>query len=261
MSSNDFRPSVWMQRAFGDDCADVAAALTRAATTAQTDGREAKAGSRLPTNEPYGATVWLAFARETVIELEELGAEVVRPKGGRYRVGVINGTLVLSVKLPASTKGVEEMKITSAVRRRILRLAPVHEHATLDFGDDYELTDSGGHVIEDTEFGTAVRAVLVVLEGSARSGVEHLHIGDVRVGDSGEVLWLHHEELPITTVRATSAGLVALDLERPDESFAAGALPQTMLGLVANDGIADNDDLAVSKVDHTGTEGTVNNES
>jgi hypothetical protein len=261
MSSSDYQPSLWMESAFGDDCSGVAAALARAATTAQTDGHEAKAGSRLPTNEPYGATVWLAFARETVIELEELGAEVVRPKGSRYRVGVVNGTLVLSIKLPASRKGVEDMKISSAVRRRILRLAPVYEHNTLDFGDDFELTDSDGHVVEDTEFGTATRAVLAVLEGSARSGVEHLHIGDVRVGESGEVLWLHREELPTANGIATDAGLVAINFERPAESFAAGELPRTMLGLVANDGIADNDDTVLSEVNDTGTEGMVKNES
>jgi hypothetical protein len=259
MSSSEFQPSLWMERAFGNDCAGVAAALARAATTAQTDGYEAKAGSRLPTNEPYGATVWLAFARESAAELQEMGAETVRPKGGRHRVGVINGTLVLPVKLPANSKGVEQMKITSAVRRRILRLASVHEHTTLDFGEDYKLTDSDGHVLEDTEFGGAVRVVLVVLEGSALSGVEHLHIGDVRVGDSGEVYWTHHEELPTATVVASDAGLVALDFKQAAQSFADGALPQSTLGLVANDGIAENDNQVVD--DDNGTEGVASNDS
>jgi hypothetical protein len=259
MSSSEFPPSLWMERAFGDDCASVAAALARAATTAQTDGYEAKAGSRLRTNEPYGATVWLAFAHETAAELQEMGAETVRPKGGRHRVGVINGTLVLAVKLPANSKSVDQMKITSAVRRRILRLVSVHEHTTLDFGEDYKLTDSDGQVLDNTEFGAAARAVLVVLEGSVLSGVEHLHIGDVRIGDSGEVYWTHHEELPTAMVAAGDAGLVALDLEQPAESFAHGALPQSMLGLVATDGIAESGNQAVG--DDDATEEVANNES
>ena len=258
MSSSEFQPSLWMEQAFGKDCKSVAAALARAATTAQTDGYEAKAGSRLRTNEPYGATVWLAFAHEAAAELQEMGAETVRPKGGRHRVGVINGTLVLAVKLPANSKSVDQMKITSAVRRRILRLASVHEDTTLDFGEDYKLTDSDGQALENTGFGAAVRVVLVVLEGSVLSGVEHLHIGDVRVGDSGEVYWTHHEELPTATVAGSDAGLVALDLEQPTESFADGAFPQSTLGLVANDGIAENDNQAVHD---NGTEGVASNES
>jgi hypothetical protein len=249
MNTSDYQPSSWMNDAFGDDGADVAAALARAAATAQTDGHEAKAGSRLPTNEPYGATVWLAFAREAARELEDIGAEVLHPTRCRYRVGVVNGTLVLVVKLPASSKAVEDMTITSEVRQRILRLAPLRAHSTLDFGDDYAFTDPEGHVVENEEFGTATRAVLVVMEGSARSGVEQLHIGDVRIDDNGHVLWLHREQLPTATVATTNAGLVALDLDHPTDSFADGIVPEVTLDLVANDR------------DDTGTDGTSHDES
>ncbi|PPH53124.1 hypothetical protein [Rathayibacter sp. AY1E2] len=244
MSSNDYQPSSWMRKAFGASSADVAVALARAATTAQTDGHEAKAGSRLSTNEPYGATTWLAFAHETATELEAVGAEVLRPARCRYRVGIIEGTLVLAVKLPASTKGVETMSIESAIRQRILRLASVNGDSTLDFGDDYEFTDSDGHVVTDAEFGTAARTVLVVMEGDARSGVEHLHIGDVRVDGTGAVLWVHHEELPTTVTATSDAGLVALELDPATDSFAAGSVPPMTLGLVADE------------ADETGTEGS-----
>lgn len=249
MNASDYQPSSWMRKAFGYDGAYVAKALAHAAATAQTDGHEAKAGSRLPTNEPYGATVWLAFAREAARELEAIGAEVLRPTRCRYRVGVVNGTLVLVVKLPANSKGVEDMMITSGVRQRILRLAPLQTHSTLDFGDDYAFTDPEGHVVENEEFGTATRAALVVMEGSARSGVEQLHIGDVRIDDDGHVLWLHREQLPTATVDTTTAGLVALDLAQTTDSFAHGIVPEVTLDLVANDR------------DDTGTDGTLRDES
>lgn len=242
MSSNDYQPSSWMREAFGESSADVATALARSAMTAQTDGHEAKAGSRLSTNEPYGATTWLAFAHETAAELEAIGAEAIRPARCRYRVGIIEGTLVLAVKLLASTKGVETMSIKSAIRQRILRLASANGDSTLDFGDDYEFTDSDGQVVADAEFGTATRAVLVVMEGNARSGVEHLHIGDVRVDGTGAVLWVHREELPTAVSASSNAGLVALDLDQSADSFAAGSVPTMTLGLVA------------SEADETGTD-------
>lgn len=235
MNASDYQPSSWMTEAFGDDDVSAAAALACAAATAQADGNEAKVGSRLPTNEPYGATVWLAFAREAARELEGIGAEVLRPAKCRYRVGVVNGTLVLAVKLPANSKGVDDITITSVVRQRILRLAPLRAHSTLDFGDDYAFTDSDGQVVENKEFGTATRAVLVVMEGSARGGVEHLHIGDVRIDENGHVLWLHREQLPTSMVATTTAGLVALDLDQPTDSFAHGVVPEMALDLVAND--------------------------
>jgi len=232
VSTPEHQQSRWMYDAFGDRSADVAAALAKAAATAQNDGYEAKAGSRLPTNEPYGATVWLAFARETARELEDIGAELPQPKRCRYRVGVVNRTLVLVVKLPSGSTGVDDLTITSEVRRRILALAPIQEQSTLDFGDDYFFTDSEGQVVDSEEFGTANRAVLVVMEGSARSGVERLHIGDVRVDVNGNVLWLHREQLPTAT---SSSAQVKLDLENITDSFAQGMVPEAALDLVANE--------------------------
>jgi len=232
MSSTDYRPTYWMLEAFGADSADVSAGLARAAASAQADGHDAKTSSRLRTNEAYGATTWISLAHHVAAELEDLGAEVVRPAGGRYRVAVLNTTLVLATKLPASTNGIDDFKITSAIRQRILRLSPVEVDTPLNFGDDYDLLDAGGEVVNDSEFGTATRAVLVVVEGSDRSGVERIHIGDVRVSDDGTVLWVHREQLPTTVEVAADLGLVALDLEQPMDSFSAGDAPEVSLGLV-----------------------------
>ncbi|MCS4277798.1 hypothetical protein M2390_003013 [Mycetocola sp. BIGb0189] len=261
MSSNTFQPSLWMKEAFEEDAAEVATILIQAASTAQADGSEAKAGSRLTTDDAYGVTARLAFANETVTGLEEIGAEIVHPRGSRHSVGVVNGTLILAIKLPANNKGVDDIKMKSAVRRRMLDLAPVREHTTLDFGADYELTSSDGRVVNTTEFGTATRAVLIALKGSARSGVEHLYIGDVRLSDSGEVIWLHREELPIDMTETTVAGLVALDLKPQDGSFASGALPKASLGLVTNDETVTDNDIADERTDSTDMKTAVNDES
>lgn len=235
MALSDFTPSPWMDEAFGDSGAAVASALARAAATAQTDGQEAKAGSRLRTNEPYGATVWIAFAHEVAAELESAGAVLVHPRGCRYQLAVVGSTLILAVKLSASSNGVAEMTIDSAVRRRVLELKSTGSEATLDFGDDFELVGPDGQPVVDSEFGPAKRAVLVVMEGNARGGVQHLHIGDVRL-EGAFVSWLHREELPV--VEASHLGLAALELERAAESFTAGAVPSMDLGLAtagAND--------------------------
>jgi hypothetical protein len=249
MSSTDYQPTSWMLEAFGADSVDVAAALARAAASAQADGHDAKTGSRLRTNEAYGAATWISFAHHVAAELEELGAEVVQPAGCRYPVAAVNTTLVLAVKLAASSKGIDDMKIPSTIRQRILRLSPVEVDTPLNFGDDYDLVDAEGRVVEDSEFGTATRAVLVVMEGSDRSGVERIYIGDVRVGADGAVLWVYRELLPTTVAGADDAGLVALDLEQPADSFAAGDAPEAPLELVTDDD------------EGTGTDGATDDES
>lgn len=248
MNSTDYQPTTWMLQAFGADSAAVAAALARAAMAAQSDGQDAKTGSRLRTNEAYGAATWLAFANHAADELEDLGAEAIRPKRCRYRVGIVGNTLVLVTKLAASSKSIDDMKIGSAIRQRILRLAPVQTHTTLDLGD-WEPLDAEGHVVKDSEFGAADRAVLVVMEGSVRGGVERMYIGDVRIDADGSVFWAHREQLPTTVTEITAAGLVALDLDPTTDSFAAGDAPEAPLTLVEDE---DGD---------TGTDGTSGIES
>ncbi len=243
MSSTSYQPTSWMLEAFGADSADVATALARAATAAQAAGHDAKTGSRLRTNEAYGAATWISLAHHVAAELEDLGADVVRPVGCRYRVGAINTTLVLATKLASSSNGIDDMKIPSAVRRRILRLSPVEVDTPFNFGD-FDFVDPEGHVVGDSEFGTASRAVLVVMEGSDRSGVERIYIGDVRVDENGSVLWLHREQLPTAVAGEFDAGLVSLDLEQSQGSFAAGDAPRAPLELVTDE------------AGHTGTDGT-----
>lgn len=249
-----------MQSAFGDQATAAAHAFARAANTAQNDGTEAKVGSRLPTNEPYGATVWLAFARETASELENIGAATARPKGCRYRLAILNGTLALAVKLPADSRGIEHIRIASAIRQRILCLSGDRAGVTLDFGDDFELVDDEDHAVTDAEFGGATRVILVVLEGSARGGVESIHIGDVSLGDLGHVVWLHREQLPVEVSADMVAGLVVLELEQ-STSFASADMPEAPLGLVAEDGVAENVNTKLSEVNDSGTKGAVNDES
>jgi hypothetical protein len=234
MNSTDYQPTAWMLETFGADSAGVATALARAATAAQSDGHDAKTGSRLRTNEAYGAATWLAFANHAADELEDLGGEAIRPKRCRYRVGIVGNTLVLATKLAASSKGIDDMRIGSAIRQRILRLAPVQTHTTLDLGD-WEPRDAEGHVVKDSEFGAADRAVLVVMEGSVRSGVERICIGDVRIDADGSVLWAHREQLPTTVTEVAAAGLVALEIEQTTDSFAAGDAPEAPLTLVEDE--------------------------
>jgi hypothetical protein len=248
MGTTDYQPTSWMLEAFGADSADVAMGLARAAASAQADGHDAKIGSRLRTNEAYGSTAWLSLAHHVAAELEDLGAEIARPTGCRYPVAAVSTTLVLAIKLAANSKGIDDMKILSSIRQRILRLSPVEVDTPLNFGD-FEFVDSQGHVVEASEFGTATRAVLVVMEGSDRGGVERIFIGDVRVDEDGSVLWIHREQLPTTVAGTVDAGLVALDLEQPAASFAAGDAPEAPLELIANE---DED---------TGTDGTSDDES
>ena len=148
------------------------------------------------------------------------------------------------------------MVIASEIRQRILQLSGASADITLDFGDDFELTDDEGHAVaDDDEFGAATRAVLVVLEGSSRGGVERIHIGDVLLGDQGKVSWVYREELPIQMAARSHTGLIALEAE-PKPSFADGALPEPELGLVTEDGIAEKDADAswMSDTDEEGTE-------
>lgn len=235
MSRTDYQPTPWMLEAFGADSGGVATALARAAASAQADGHDAKTSSRLRTNEAYGATTWISLAHHAAAELEGLGAAVIKPTGGRYGVAVVSSTLVLAIKLPANSNGIDDMKITSAIRQRILGLSPVEVDTPLNFGDDYNFVDADGEIVDDSEFGAATRTVLVVIEGSDRSGVDRIYIGDARVGDDGTVLWVHREQLPTAVASVADPGLVSLDIEQPADSFSAGDAPEVKLGLVEDE--------------------------
>ena len=100
--------------------------------------------------------------------------------------------------------------------------------------------------------GAATRAVLVVMEGSVRSGVEKIHIGDVRIDADGSVLWAHHEQLPATVTETNTAGLVALELDQTTDSFTAGDAPQASLALVEEE----DEDTGTDGAHHRGCAAT-----
>lgn len=256
-SDGGFEASEWFYDMFGEQSEESARALYGAALAAHGRASDAKAGSRLRTNEPYGATFWVALPEEVLKSFAFFpGLETIRLRHGRYELPVCNETLLLAVKMPANGRGPDELRIKSKFRRRLLSMQSLDDAVSpLDFGD-FEFADAVGEpVVIEGEFGSAKRVVLVVVECSARGGVRRIHIGDVVVLADGHIVWTYREELPLSLLAGSTTGLVGLSMVAEGSSFADAPIPQAPLGLV--EAAAGNDQNGMSEVDDTGTEWAV----
>jgi len=227
----------WFRARFGDAGPAVVAALTRAGRSAHETSADTKATSGLRTDEPYGATFWQVLALNVVEELADIqGVRTIRPKGSRFHLPVVNGTTLYAAKC-ASQSGPEANRLVirwsqfrdellSDIERRPEEYLPLTE-----WQDERETEPLASPASEDEA------VVLVAYVASDRAGLERIHIGDGYLDESGSVIWIHNEELPVEVTldvdaaegtresrRFDEAPMRSLDMNvREDDDIAAGS--------------------------------------
>ncbi len=221
-------PSEWFINHFEDHSVAVMKALVAAGRSAHERSLEAKAGSRLKTNDAYGATFWLSLPQELVAHLAFLpAAELLHPHRSRYDLIVFRDTVVLPVKMGADSTGPDNIKLRpSAVRQRLFRLEK-RESAmqTLDF-EEFDL----GQDSAATDFGSASSLALVAFDCTARGGLQHIYVGDALMMTDGAVIWTYKEELPLAALTGDTSSLTLIS-DRPAPRFDDATPPAPVLEL------------------------------
>jgi hypothetical protein len=210
--------SEWFRARFGDAAHAVAAALIRAGRAAHDTSADTKATSGLPTDEPYGATFWQVLAINVIEELAEVeDVRKIRPKGSRFELPVIGGTIIYAAKC-ASQSGPEAGHLVirwsqfrdgllADVERRPEEYLPLAEWQGDQGNEEFPFPASERDAV-----------VLVAFVASDRTGLERIHIGDGYLDADGAVIWIHHEELPVAVALDTDVVGEAGESRRFDEA-------------------------------------------
>lgn len=192
-------PSPWFTDHFGEHSQQVMLALANAGRAAHERSLDAKAGSRLATNEAYGS-FWVSLPEEVVAHLAFLpGREAIRPAGSRYDLVVFEGTLVFPAKCGRGSTGADRIRLgQSGFRRRVLSLEgecarSVQEQLDFQVGLEGYLDVA----IKDGTFGSAARVALIAYDVSPSGGLQHVYVGDATLDSAGLVTWRYREELPL----------------------------------------------------------------
>lgn len=221
-------PSEWFINHFGDHSLPVMQALVAAGRAAHERSLEAKTGSKLKTNDAYGATFWLSLPQELVTHLAFLPeAELLHPHRSRYDLIVFRDTVVLPVKMGADSTGPDNIKLRpSAVRQRLFRLEKrdsamqTLDFDEFDFGQDTAATDSG----------SASSLALVAFDCTARGGLQHIYVGDAIMMNDGAVIWTYKEELPLAALTGDTSSLTLIS-DQSAPRFDDATPPSTVLEL------------------------------
>jgi len=249
-------PSEWFADHFGDYSLAVMKALVAAGQDAHTRSLEAKAGSKLRTNDAYGASFWLVLPEEIVSHLVFLpGVEILKPRRGRYELVVFDNAMLFPSRIGGDSAAPDSIKLrTSKVRHEMFSL---ESRATLDEPLDFESLDYEEEAVGPryvADFGSATSLIFAAYDCSARGGPQHVYVGDATLQEDGTVIWLYREELPLRALEdATTLTLVTDDLApRFDDS----APPTTTLEIRNPGENAEDEELAdpAAKDEGTGTE-------
>lgn len=230
-------PSDWAKARFGDQAADVIAAIMAGLRAGHERALSAHAGSGLRTADAYGV-VWLTVPEEVVARLMLIeGATVIQPARARYELGNVNGTVIYPVRLAKDLrKPLTEAKLkTSGVRQALFNgLGP----APAAVVPELTLFDEAGAVdvqeaqplsaAEDLDDGAHL--VLVAFVSSPDGGLAAAIWGEAAMLEDGRLEWHHQERLDLTAAAAPTLRSVRNEPEvRP--SFGDTPLKETELQL------------------------------
>lgn len=250
-------PTEWFIGHFGSHSLAVMKALVSAGKEAHLRSLDAKEGSRLPSNDAYGATFWLSLPEEIASHLSFLpGSEVVHPSRSRYDLVVFENAMIFPSKMGSDSGGPDYMKLRpSRIRHKVFSL---HDRESASYPLDFstlEMPEEDEYVSRPTEFGSATTLIFVAYDCTARGGLQHIHVGEADLLEDGTVVWRYREELPLRALTEEDSTLTRVnDGEAP--RFDDAAAPITDLTLrgpgeaAESEEIADPDDAA----EDTGTE-------
>lgn len=208
--------SDWCESKFGASADEVLSGVVRACILAQESASDAQAGSRLRSNEPFGATFWVALGENAAPELASVpGFSKKRPKGSRFDIPSINGTTILATKC-ASNAGPERDRLK--VRWSAFRddqLKDVERPADAVLALDEWIEEEPPLTRPDAPTNSAV---LIVVVASAEGGLQRIYIGDGYLEDDGRVRWIYCEAVPLEASAPVTAVSVPEARPRFDEA-------------------------------------------
>ncbi|WP_036968895.1 hypothetical protein [Promicromonospora kroppenstedtii] len=225
--------SRWMVERFGEHAHQVRVALAEAARASQEYALDAKAGSKLESNEAYGA-LWRILGHQVATHMNFLpGHEQVHPKDSRFPLIVFRGTLVFPVRYSSSPHGGDKIRIdVSEYRARVYALngrEPEAVQGHLDLGQEF---DAGRvRVVRDGSFGSAERVMTVACAVSARGGLQHVYYGEAAPDTLGYLDWTHLEELPQSLLDNSITGLALVSDPGVGGRFDQAPLPESPISL------------------------------
>ena len=226
-------PSEWARHRFGAAWWAVATGLATAGRAAHERALDAQHGSQLTTNEPYGATFWLALPEEVARALSPVaGVTPIRVQRARYPLLVIADSLLFAVRVAQTPSGSGHLAMRpSSLRSEIMSIRDYPGQPTqdpFDFGPAFERPDDPARIRATLE--GIERTILVAYEADPRAGLLRVHIGEATLDDAdGRITWLHYEQLPLTTLLGLEHLAVLPDTE--DTEFDAAPLPTLVLRL------------------------------
>lgn len=255
---DSFTPTEWFEGHFGVHSLTVMKALIAAGQAAHLRSLEAKAGSKLRSNDAYGSSFWLCLPEEIVADLAFLpGVEILRPRRGRYELVVFENSLLFPSRIGGDSAVPDSIKLRpSKVRHEMFSLETrTSLDEPLDFGAlDYE-EEMGGPRYVAAAFGSATSLIFAAYDCSARGGLQHVYVGDATLQEDGTVIWLYREELPLHAL-AEDTTTLTLVTDEPAPRFDDSTPPTTTLELRKPGEKAEDEELAdpAAIVKDTGTE-------
>lgn len=233
-------PSDWAKARFGDQAADVIAAIVAGLRAGHERALSAHAGSGLRTADAYGV-VWLTVPEEVLARLLLIeGATVIHPARARYKLGNVNGTVIYPARLAKDLRTpLTEAKLkTSGVRQALfdgLGPAPaaVVPELTLFGPDDAVDVQEAPPLSAAEDLDDGAHLVLVAFVSSPDGGLAAAIWGEASMHEDGRLEWHHHERLDLTAPAAAAAPTLRIVRDEPEArpSFGNTPLEETELQL------------------------------
>lgn len=183
----------------------------------------------LDSNDPYGL-IWLGLPKALVEDLEGMeGVQFVRPRGGRYRVPVINGVPLVPWRYAKdSSTDIDTVSFGQPVskpRRALFGNLPVQLEFAM--GDATMEEDGVAPLLprarqEAEQFAAAIRELMeqgrlvaILAYASTPDGIHRCYLGYATLQEDDTLNWKFREEIEIATVRRSGLRMVQEPSGRP----------------------------------------------
>jgi hypothetical protein len=239
----------FMERRFGASAAAVSAALVNAGKEAHIRSLDAKDGSRLKSNHPYGSTFWLALPDEVVTRLLPLLEDAVPfpPQGAQYELLFWEDLAILPVKVIDG--GAREGRMRARMSKLRSRLTSVNlpakpEASLFDNIEGFRVEDFERAALANVErarkaMGDKTAAMIIAAFAcNPKSGLQTVEVGIGTFDDRGFIRFTDSERLSILNAPAAATKPVPV----AGDSFTDAPRPKPMLGLVEEDTTATGED-------------------